>query len=297
MTSSLRQTSDLFKGHSGLLFRPAEERFHSRHGWLDSWHSFSFAGHDDPRWRGFGPLLVINDDTIAASSGFGLHPHRHMEIITVMVDGVLTHRDSMGNAEELRAGDVQRMSAGTGILHSEMNESLEPCRLLQIWIAPDSQRLSPSYGQKHFAIGNDWTPLIAPDQVDGAMAIQRSVRLWRARPTAGQALSLPLAAGAHGWIQMIEGEVEVGLGDPDDDTVSGARGLGGVPDRAEGTHGVMDGGGSALVGRGGIRGGNLAESRSGGQLRRGDGLGFAGRAITSLTGGSNGADLLLFNLG
>ena len=117
---------------SGLVFRPAAERFHSQLDWLDSWHSFSFSSHYDPAWMGFGPLRVINDDTIAAGRGFGMHPHRDMEIVTVMVEGQLNHRDSMGHAEVLRAGEVQRMSAGTGVVHSEINQGDQPCRLLQI---------------------------------------------------------------------------------------------------------------------------------------------------------------------
>ena len=146
-----------------LVFRPAAERFRSRLDWLDSWHSFSFAGHDDPAWRGFGPLLVINDDTIAAGSGFGRHPHRDMEIITVLVDGELTHGDSMGHSEVLRSGEVQRMSAATGIVHSEWNAAAAPCRLLQIWIEPSSRGIAPAYGQQPFALGEHWTLLLDPD--------------------------------------------------------------------------------------------------------------------------------------
>ncbi|MBM5828691.1 MAG: pirin family protein, partial [Cyanobacteria bacterium M_surface_7_m2_040] len=108
-------------GADALVLRPAAERFHSQLDWLDSWHSFSFSSHYDPAWMGFGPLRVINDDTIAAGRGFGMHPHRDMEIITVMVQGELHHRDSMGHVEVLRAGEVQRMSAGTGVVHSEIN--------------------------------------------------------------------------------------------------------------------------------------------------------------------------------
>lgn len=139
-----RSAQTALASHPDLVLRPAAERFHSSHGWLESWHSFSFAGHDDPAWRGFGPLLVINDDRLAAGRGFGMHPHRDMEIITVMVEGVLHHRDSMGHSEALRAGEVQRMSAGSGIVHSEMNEESQSCRLLQIWIAPSQQGLPPA---------------------------------------------------------------------------------------------------------------------------------------------------------
>jgi redox-sensitive bicupin YhaK (pirin superfamily) len=195
----------------GLLLRPAAERFHSQLDWLESWHSFSFAGHHDPAWMGFGPLRVINDDTIAAGAGFGMHPHRDMEIITVMVQGELQHRDSMGHAQVLRAGELQRMSAGTGVVHSEINAGEQPCRLLQIWIEPQRLGLPPSYGQQPMALGRGWTLLLDPAEADGAMAIQRPVRLWRARAEAGEALPLPVASDRMGWLQMIDGELEAPL--------------------------------------------------------------------------------------
>ncbi|MFM9103142.1 MAG: pirin family protein [Cyanobium sp.] len=195
---------------SDLVFRPAAERFHSQLDWLDSWHTFSFASHYDPAWMGFGPLRVINDDTIAAGRGFGMHPHRDMEIVTVMVEGQLNHRDSLGHAEVLRAGEVQHMSAGTGVVHSEINEGAQPCRLLQIWIEPSSAGIAPAYGQKPFAIGSGWTPLLDPHQTGGALAIHRPVRLWRAQPAAGDSLSLEIGAGSLGWLQLISGEASVG---------------------------------------------------------------------------------------
>ena len=190
---------------SNLVFRPANARFHSQLDWLDSWHSFSFSSHYDPAWLGFGPLRVINDDTIAAGRGFGMHPHRDMEIITVMVDGQLNHRDSMGHAEVLRAGEVQRMSAGTGVVHSEVNEGDQPCRLLQVWIEPSDTGIPPAYEQKPFEIDAGWTRLLDPQGSDGAMAIHRPVRLWRAQPAAGQTLPLAITAGSSGWIQLIAG--------------------------------------------------------------------------------------------
>jgi len=188
-----------------LVLRPAGERFHSRLDWLDSWHSFSFADHHDPAWMGFGPLRVINDDTIAAGRGFGMHPHRDMEIVTVMVEGALQHRDSLGHSALLQAGEVQRMSAGSGVVHSEMNSGEQPCRLLQIWIEPERRGTPPAYEQQPFTVGLDWTLLLDPDRREGAMAIQRPVRLWRARPRAGDVLSLPLAKGRLGWLQLIDG--------------------------------------------------------------------------------------------
>ena len=237
------------------VLRRGPERFHSQNGWLDSWHSFNFAGHFDPRWRGFGPLLVINDDRIGAGQGFGMHPHRDMEIITVMVEGSLNHRDSMGHSAILSQGEVQRMSAGTGLVHSEINGSEAPCRLLQIWIEPSVAGLPPSYDQRAYSLASGWTALIDPEGVDGAMAIQRPVRVWRARPGAGGQLSLPLAPGSLGWIQVIAGDLVV--------------------------HAL-----SELAGA----------IEAPGTLSEGDGLGFRSGQLDGLNAGSEGADLLLFEL-
>ena len=198
-----------------LLIRLAGERFHSQRQWLDSWHSFSFAGHHHPDWMGFGPLRVINDDTIAAGEGFGMHPHRDMEIITVMVEGQINHRDSMGNSGVLHPGDVQRMTAGTGIVHSEINGGTTPCRLLQIWIEPGQNNLPPSYEQCCCPPGADWTPLIAPND-PGVMAIARPMRLWRAQPSETQSLTLPAMEPQKGWLQVISGSFEL-------TTAAGAR--------------------------------------------------------------------------
>jgi redox-sensitive bicupin YhaK (pirin superfamily) len=243
---------------SGLVFRPAAERFHSQLDWLDSWHSFSFSSHYDPAWMGFGPLRVINDDVITSGTGFGMHPHRDMEIITVMVEGQLNHRDSMGHAEVLRAGEVQRMSAGTGVVHSEINGGDRACRLLQIWIEPSSAGIVPTYEQKPFAIDSGWTPLLDPERRGGAMAIHRPVRLWRAQPQSGESLSLVIDAGSQGWLQLISGSGQVSL--------SSQR----------------DAGAAAPNGK-------LA-------LGRGDGLGFAAGALTTFQAEASGADLLLFEL-
>ncbi len=191
--------------HSSLLLRPGQDRFHTRLDWLDSWHSFSFSSHFDPDWMGFGRLRVINDDTIAPGRGFGMHPHRDMEIITVMVEGQLSHQDSMGHTALLHAGDVQRMSAGTGIVHSERNEGEVPCRLLQIWIEPSKTGLQPSYEEKTFRSEAGWTALLHPEHLQGAMAIHAPVRLWRAQLMGGQNLGLPCSTEQLGWIQMIAG--------------------------------------------------------------------------------------------
>ena len=191
----------------GLIRRPAAERFLTQLPWLNSRHSFNFGHHHDPAWEGFGPLRVINDDTIQPGSGFGLHPHRDMEIVTVMVEGVLEHRDSLGNGAALAAGEVQRMTAGTGIAHSEMNSGQKPCRLLLIWIEPHRGRLPPSYSQKRLEPGRDWTALIEPNAAGEALAIAQSVRIWRAAPRRGDRLPLPLQSGCRGWLQMITGRV------------------------------------------------------------------------------------------
>ena len=190
---------------SQLLFRPAAARFHSHLDWLDSWHSFSFANHYDPAWVGFGPLRVINDDTIGAGRGFGMHPHRDMEIVTVMVAGQIDHCDSMGHSQVLRAGELQWMSAGSGIVHSEINGGDKACRLLQIWIEPSQAGQPPAYGQKPFAIGPSWTPLLDPTAAGGALAIRRPVKLWRAQPEAGRSLELRISSGCQGWLQLIDG--------------------------------------------------------------------------------------------
>lgn len=232
---------------SHLRFRPARERFHSRLEWLESWHSFSFAGHHDPAWMGFGPLRVINDDTIAPGRGFAMHPHCDMEIITVMVEGQLNHRDDMGHAEVLRAGEVQRMSAGTGVVHSEINEGAVPCRFLQIWIEPSSAGIAPAYEQRAYPRSPGWTPLLDPERRDGAMAIHRPVHLWRARPAPWERLPLPIPSGPLGWIQMIEGGGH-GLGGAEGESLPLQRGDGlgfragssGVPQRFQAGPGGAD---------------------------------------------------------
>ena len=211
---------------TAVVYRPANDRFHSRLSWLDSRHTFSFSNHFDPAWTGFGPLLVINDDTIAAGQGFGMHPHRDMEIITVMVDGQINHQDSMGHAEVLRAGEIQRMSAGTGLVHSEINKGDQPCRLLQIWIAPTQQGIQPSYEQRAIAVGSNWTTLLAPQQAEGAMAINRPVHLWRARPQNGEQLTVPKGLGTHLWFQMIDGSLQLEGMDGAPDTLESGDGLG-----------------------------------------------------------------------
>ena len=215
---------------STMILRRANQRFHSQLDWLDSWHSFSFGSHQDPNWMGFGPLRVINDDTIAAGKGFGMHPHRDMEIVTVMVDGDLTHADSMGNTEVLRAGEVQRMSAGTGIVHSEMNQTGAPCRLLQIWIEPAQLGIPPAYEQKPFEVGDNWTALIEPSASGEAMAIAQHVRLWRAKPEHQQRLALPTGKKQSLWIQVIDGELSLHNNGTPEQSLRRGDGLGLIQD-------------------------------------------------------------------
>ncbi|WP_392347408.1 pirin family protein [Parasynechococcus sp.] len=210
-----------------MILRPADQRFHSQLDWLDSWHSFN----QDPNWMGFGPLRVINDDIIGAGKGFGMHSYRDMEIITVMVEGALTDADSMGNNVVLRAGEVQRMSAGSGIVHSEINQTGEPCRLLQIWIEPAQLGIQPADEQKPFAIGEGWTPLIEPDASgEAAMAIERRVRLWRAQPQRQQPLPLPAAKERLLWIQVIDRELTLNSEGSPEQSLPRGDGLGLIQD-------------------------------------------------------------------
>jgi hypothetical protein len=285
---------------AGLTYRPAGGRFHSQNSWLDSWHSFSFANHYDPQWCGFGPLRVINEDRIQAGNGFGMHPHADMEIITVMLAGELHHRDSMGHSEALRCGEVQRMSAGSGIVHSETNPSAAPCHLLQIWIEPSARGLSPSYTQKPFKLERGWTLLIDPQGHAEALAINRPVRLWRASADAGQGLGCSVAPDAKGWIQMIAGEITVNetaaagtpalLQNPEGQMALAETAAHGTPAGATvpgpGVQGEAEGGSQ----------GAIAVGKPIGVLRQGDGLGFAPGRRISLEAGSRGADLLLFEL-
>ena len=202
--------------------RPAHERGHANHGWLDTWHTFSFAGYRDPRHMGFRSLRVINDDIVAAGAGFGTHPHDNMEIVTYVLEGALEHRDSLGTGSVLRPGDVQRMSAGTGVTHSEFNHSPdEPLRLLQIWILPAERGIAPGYEEKHFAEADKRGRLrliVSPDGRDGSLRIHQDVAVQAAILEAGETVSHELAAGRHAWVQVASGSVslngvELGQGD------------------------------------------------------------------------------------
>ena len=193
--------------------RPAGERGHARHGWLDSWHSFSFADYHDPRHMGFGALRVINEDRIAAGTGFGTHGHRDMEIVSYVLDGALAHKDSMGNGSVIRPGDVQRMSAGTGVLHSEFNHQKDaPTHFLQIWIVPDRAGIEPGYEERHFdaAQKRGRLRLIAsPDGEDGSVTIHQDARLYAGLFDGDERARLELRPGRRAYVHVARGGATV----------------------------------------------------------------------------------------
>ena len=197
-----------------LEIRRAAERGHAQHGWLDSWHSFSFADYYDPAHMGFGPLRVINEDKVAPGQGFGTHGHADMEILSFVLDGALEHKDSMGNGSVLRYGDVQRMSAGTGVRHSEFNHSPEsPVHFLQIWIFPDRNGLQPSYEEKHFdpASKRGVLRLIgSPDGRDGSVVIHQDAMLFASILDGEDRVEHALQPGRGAYVHVARGSVEVG---------------------------------------------------------------------------------------
>jgi quercetin 2,3-dioxygenase len=194
-----------------ITVRRAEERGHADHGWLDTRHTFSFADYYDAHHMGFRTLRVINEDRVQPGQGFGTHGHRDMEIISYVLEGELAHRDSMGTGSTIRPGEVQRMSAGTGVLHSEMNPSRErPVHFLQIWILPDRQGHPPSYEQKAFpeAERRGKLRLVAsPDGADRSLSIHQDARLYLATLADGERVRHALPAGRHAWVQVARGEV------------------------------------------------------------------------------------------
>lgn len=209
-------------GMNELTIRRADERGHSDRGWLDSHHTFSFADYYDPAHMGFRSLRVINDDRVAPGQGFGTHPHHDMEIFSYVLEGALEHKDSLGNGRQLKPGQIQLMSAGTGVAHSEFNPSrVEPVHFLQIWIEPRERRLTPSY--------TEWRPkpdqakaakvlVISPDGRDGSATIHQDAEVYRIRLDAGQSVTHELKPGRGAWLQVAEGAlelngVELGTGD------------------------------------------------------------------------------------
>lgn len=196
-----------------ITVRPANERGHVDIGWLDSRFSFSFADYYDQDWMGFRTLRVINDDLVAPSRGFGMHGHRDMEIVSVVVDGELEHKDNMGNGSVLVPGDVQRMTAGSGVQHSEHNPSPDfTTRLLQIWILPEKRGLTPGYEQKYFddsALADRLRTVASGDGRDGSVKIHQDAAILRGKLSAGTRVEHPLAAGRHAWVQLISGSAVV----------------------------------------------------------------------------------------
>ena len=196
-----------------ITLRPADQRGHFNHGWLDTYHTFSFADFHDPSQMGFRSLRVINDDRVAPGEGFGAHPHRDMEIITYMVEGELEHRDSMGSGAVLRPGDVQHMTAGTGVVHSEFNHSqADPLRLLQIWIFPEKKGLVPGYQDRRFDRQqrvNRLRLIASTDGREDSLIINQDVDLYDAELARGAEVKLALRPNRHAWVQVISGEISL----------------------------------------------------------------------------------------
>ena len=196
-----------------LAIRPAEERGVANFGWLDSRHTFSFGHYHDPRFMGFGPLRVINEDRVKPSQGFGTHGHSDMEIISYVLDGALEHKDSLGTVSIIRPGDVQRMTAGTGVRHSEFNASDEdPVHFLQIWILPEKNGLEPSYEQKAFTAEDKRGQLRlvgSRDGRDGTVTIHQDVDLYASLLDDGESVSHRFAEGRYGWLQVARGSVRL----------------------------------------------------------------------------------------
>lgn len=214
-----------------LELRKADERGHAHHGWLNSHHTFSFGGYHDPKQRGFSDLLVINDDRVAAGQGFGAHPHRDMEIFSYVLEGALAHEDSMGTGSVIRPGDVQMMSAGTGVRHSEFNHSkTEGVHFLQIWIVPNVQGAAPRYQQRHFSDAEKRGRLrliISPDGADGSLAVHQQARVYAGLFDANEADTLVIADDRYAYVHVARGTVSLngqGLGEGD-----GVRVRGGGP--------------------------------------------------------------------
>ena len=218
-------------GMKNMNIRRANERGHANHGWLDSYHTFSFANFYDPQWMGYRSLRVINDDLVMPGQGFGTHPHHDMEIITYVLSGALAHKDSMGNGRVIRPGELQYMAAGTGIDHSEFNPAKdEAVHFLQIWIQPDRKGVTPRYAERSLkeAAAGKLHLLTSKAGRDGSIAIHQDADLWLARLNAAQSVTHKLAAGRNAWLHVAEGEVTLngkGLSGGDAAAVSGEAAL------------------------------------------------------------------------
>jgi redox-sensitive bicupin YhaK (pirin superfamily) len=194
-----------------MLIRPAAERGHANHGWLESYHTFSFADYSDPRYNGFGPLRVINEDRVQPGKGFGTHGHRDMEIISYVLEGELAHKDSMGTGSVIKPGDVQRMTAGTGVQHSEFNNSkTKLVHFLQIWLFPNKPNLQPAYEQKTFTAEEKRSKLkliVSPDGRDGSVKINQDAQIYAALLGSGESVTHPTTHERKLWLQVARGAV------------------------------------------------------------------------------------------
>ncbi len=196
-----------------IRIRRSNERGHFDHGWLETYHTFSFAEYYDPAFNEFRALRVINEDRVAPGMGFGTHGHKNMEIVTIVLEGALEHKDSLGNGEVLRPGEFQRMSAGSGIQHSEFNPSgSEPVHLYQIWLHPEKNGVAPSYEQKAIPASEQFNALrlvASPDARDGSLAIHQDARLYLSKLESGKSVTHAIAKGRGAWVQTLRGSVEV----------------------------------------------------------------------------------------
>lgn len=196
-----------------IQIRPANERGHANYGWLDTYHTFSFSDYHDPHFMGFRSLRVINEDWVKPGHGFPTHPHRDMEIITYVLEGELAHKDSMGTGSVIRPGEVQKMSAGTGIRHSEYNHSrTEPVHLLQIWIQPEKQGIKPMYEQKVIPPEEKQGKLrllASPKSGNGAVTLYQNARLYTTELKSGQSVDYALENGRYAWLQVARGTISV----------------------------------------------------------------------------------------
>ncbi len=196
-----------------ITIRKSQERGHANHGWLDSYHSFSFASYYHPEHMGYSVLRVINEDIIDGGQGFGRHPHKDMEIVTYMLGGHLQHRDSIGNGSVIGPGDVQRMTAGAGVQHSEFNASdTEAAHLLQIWILPNEDNLAPSYEEKHFADvdkHNRWCLIVSQDGREDSLVIHQNVNIYATKLTPGTMLTYDMQESRSLYIQVASGRINL----------------------------------------------------------------------------------------
>jgi redox-sensitive bicupin YhaK (pirin superfamily) len=197
-----------------LAIRKSDDRGHANHGWLNSYHTFSFGAYYEPQHMGVSNLRVINDDTVAPGGGFSTHGHNDMEIISYVLQGALEHKDSMGNGAVIRPGDVQRMSAGTGVTHSEYNHSAsEPVHFLQIWLQPNEMGVEPSYDQRHFPVGDRrgrWVLLVSPDGRDGSIATHQDALMFGSLLASGETLEYRFDADRQGYLHLARGRLGVG---------------------------------------------------------------------------------------